>query len=174
MFWHTIFCIWVICAAVPFTCSLLCIIQLQGSHHHKINQTRMNFELESATSPPLIGPLSRMRYHWIPLVFYFYVGRASHQFSGLWRLLKLRPWCLMTAQSNKTNFELESATSPPPIGPLSRMRYHWKPLIFYYYMVRASYQLNGLWRFSRSRQWGHDNTTKQERILNLKVPHLHH
>jgi hypothetical protein len=38
MVWHTIFSIWIICAAFPFTCSLSfssCIILLQGSHHHK-------------------------------------------------------------------------------------------------------------------------------------------
>jgi hypothetical protein len=36
----------------------------------------------------------------------------------------------MTTQPNKSNFELESATSPPPIRPLSWMRYHWKVFVF--------------------------------------------
>jgi hypothetical protein len=67
----------------------------------------------------------------------------------------------MTTEPNKMNFEIESATSPPPIEPLSQMRYRWKPLVFYHYVVSASYQFNGLWRLSRSRQWRHDNTTKQ-------------
>jgi hypothetical protein len=67
----------------------------------------------------------------------------------------------MTTELNKANFELESATSPPIIELLSRMRYHWKALVFYCYVVRASYQFNGLWRPSRLRQWCHDNRTKQ-------------
>jgi hypothetical protein len=36
----------------------------------------------------------------------------------------------LTTEPNKTKFELESATSPMPKGPLSQMSYHWKALIF--------------------------------------------
>ncbi len=80
-----------------------------------------------------------------------------------WALETLKVETLAPWLHNQTRFEfeLESATSPWTIGPQSWMRYHWKALIFYFYVVRASYQLNGFWRLSRSRQWRHDFTTKQ-------------
>jgi hypothetical protein len=50
------------------------------------------------------------------------------------------------------------------IGPQSQKRYHWKDLIFYLYVVRASNQFNGLWRLSR---WDKRVMTTQQNKANF-------
>jgi hypothetical protein len=192
MVWHNIFCISMICAAAPFTCSLsfsFMYHSASGKLPWQDNQTRTNIELESATSPWTIGPQSQMRYHWKLWCSIFMLcgqvtnsmgfGDSQGQDYGTmtsqpnkiqiwswkchismnnrtpksnevslesseilllccegelptqWALETLKvktmvPW--LHKQPNKSNFELESATSPWTIGSQSWMRYHWKAL----------------------------------------------
>jgi hypothetical protein len=72
------------------------------------------------------------------------------------------PW---QDKQTRTNFEIESATSPWKIGLWSWIRYHWKAQVFYFYVMSVQYQIKGLQEFSKVRQLCHDFTTKQEKIL---------
>jgi hypothetical protein len=76
-----------ICAATPslaHSLSPLCIIQLQGGCHDNTTKQEQILKLKVPHHHALqIGPLSQMRYHWKPMVFYFYVGMVTYQFNGL-------------------------------------------------------------------------------------------
>jgi hypothetical protein len=107
MVWHIIFVYeWFV---------LLCLHLLTLMYHSasrksppQDNQTRMNFDLESATSPPLIGPLSHSNEVSLEnSIFYCYVRRASHQFSGLWRHSRSRQWCHDNTNQTKRILKLK-------------------------------------------------------------------
>jgi hypothetical protein len=74
-----------------------------------------------------------MRYHWKPLIINSMLGGRITNSVGIGDSQGGDNGA-MTTLPNKTNFELESATSPPLIGPLSRMRYHGKALVLYFYV----------------------------------------
>jgi hypothetical protein len=133
---------------------------------------KSNFELESATSPSLIGPLSRMRYHWKALIFYCYGVRVSHQFNGLGRLSRLREWCHVnrTKQSEFWTWKCHISTDnrTPESNEVS-LESSSILLLCCEGESPIQWALETL-KVETMVPWQQNQTN---RILNLKVPHLH-
>jgi hypothetical protein len=165
-----------ICAAVPFTCSLSFSFMYHSDSWklpQQDNQTRTNFEIESATSPWKIGLWSWMMYHWKAQVFCFYAVRAHYQFNALWILSRSRQLCHdFTTKQNKfwtwkSHISMKNRT--PKSNKVS-LESSSILLLCFEGVLPIKCALDTL-KVKTIVPWLHNQT--KWRILNLKVAHLH-
>jgi hypothetical protein len=171
MVWHTIFSIWIICAAFPFTCSLSfssCIILLQGSHHHKTTKQNKFWTWKCHISTAKWTPESNEVSLENPGIK-FYVVRSSYQLNWLWRLSRYRQWRHdnATKQNKLWTWRCHISTAKNPRVEWGIIQNLWYSTFYCEGKFQIHWALETL-RADTMAPW-QQNQTKW--ILNLKVPH---